>query len=300
MYIISIHKNEPVSSGIRRILHDLTDGVLFHCADRTDIHMSIHEIRRNLKKIRAILRLIKDVPGYKDYDHDNQFYRDMGRILSEIRSIEILDTSLQLMRSKFRHLRYHHSFDKISKQIFQNRNEIIKNKIEKERVLDYIASEIGENNYRLTEIQLDYNSYSVFLSGIKRAFSQGRKYMKICRENPDIHSIHEFRKKVKYLLSQLQVVYQLFPEMFKTYISILDKIGDRLGIYRDLYELAEFISHNSVDNELQQLLPKLNEVIDKIKYRHLYVAMQYSEKFFALDTKSFFNQVEKYISLHEQ
>jgi hypothetical protein len=51
---------------------------------------------------------------------------------------------------------------------------------------------------------------------------------------------------------------------------------------------------------MYQLLPRINEAIDKINNRHLHIAMQNSEKFFAMKTSSFINQLEKYISLYEQ
>ena len=44
-----------------------------------DVHKAIHETRRTIKRIRAILRLIRDETGYNIYYRENRFYRNISR-----------------------------------------------------------------------------------------------------------------------------------------------------------------------------------------------------------------------------
>jgi CHAD domain-containing protein len=299
MYLLSLLKNESPKDGIKRIFYVLMDNVLSHCSDTRDIHLSIHEIRRNLKKIRAVLRMVRDEIGYAAYTRENTFFRDLGRMLSEIRSSEILHHSLELSRTRFRHKRYEPVFNQISLQILEKRDEIIRNKIEKEDVLGQIAQKIRSHKNHFDDLLLATDNYSVFLPGLTRIYRHNREYLKKYHDNPEINALHDFRKKVKYLLCQLQVIYPVFPEMLKVYISILDKIGDKLGIYRDLYELQEFIAHNFSSDINSDHMNKLNREIESIKSRHLTTAMEKSDKFFVSSTKVFVRQMEGYMNLIE-
>ncbi|MCK4751050.1 MAG: CHAD domain-containing protein, partial [Bacteroidales bacterium] len=76
----SISKRETVKENIDRILLEQVDYILGHCeGEQEDMHKSIHEIRKSIKRIRAVLRLIREEIGYSTYYRENVFYRDISR-----------------------------------------------------------------------------------------------------------------------------------------------------------------------------------------------------------------------------
>lgn len=294
MYELSLHKNEVLSDGIIRILNERIEDILPHCAVVSgDIHASIHEIRRNIKKIRAILRLVRDETGYDNYYRENIYFRDLGRLLSEIRTIEILNHSLELARKNIKSQVHNPTINRISETLIKKRNDIIINVIEKQNILEHIALEVSGNRDRLSTLKFTRNDFSTIKPGIKRIYKHCRKYLKICSNNPQLSHLHDFRKKVKYLLCQLQIIYFVFPAMLNVYISSLDSIADNLGIYRDLHELQDFILSDNIDVDERHII-KLISVIETLKSRHLHKAMEKSEIVFSLQTGPFIKQLEKY------
>ncbi len=295
MYELSLHKNEVLSEGIMRILMERTDAILFHCSPAPgDIHTSIHEIRRNIKKIRAVLRLIRDEAGYGFYYRENRFYRDQGRLLSEIRSIEILNHSLNLVNRNFKTGIPREEVNHIAAEIAERRNDIIINTIEKQKILQHISSEVSVNRERLKTFKLEKNDFSGIKPGITRIHKHCRNYLKICTKNLQITKLHDFRKKIKYLLYQLQMIYFVFPSLLKVYISSLDTIADNLGIYRDLYELRNFIISTGHQQENGKSINKLLNEIENLKSKHLLKAMGKSDLLLSVRTGAFINQIEKY------
>ena len=51
---------------------------------------AVHEARKSLKKVRAVLRLVRPVVGEKGYRRENTCFRDAGRPLSVARDAQIL------------------------------------------------------------------------------------------------------------------------------------------------------------------------------------------------------------------
>ncbi len=79
-----IDTNKEITHGIKKVINDQIDHVIQICSDENkwDIHKFIHEIRKSFKRIRAVLRLVRDEIGYDNYSRENIFYRDTNRKLS--------------------------------------------------------------------------------------------------------------------------------------------------------------------------------------------------------------------------
>ena len=62
---------------------------------------AIHETRRSLKRLRAILRLVKNEVGAPIYDRDNSYFRNLGRQLSELRDATVIRQTLGGLQKQF-------------------------------------------------------------------------------------------------------------------------------------------------------------------------------------------------------
>src|ERR1700682_6471091 len=58
----------------------------------------VHEVRRDLKRLRALLRLLRGSVGDATYNRANQILRDMGRPLTPVRDAKILTQNLGKVR----------------------------------------------------------------------------------------------------------------------------------------------------------------------------------------------------------
>src|SRR4030095_12488027 len=61
---------------------------------------TVHELRKRLKKMRAVLRLVRDELGEEVFDRENGVLRDLGRKLSPARDATVRVSALDLLRKE--------------------------------------------------------------------------------------------------------------------------------------------------------------------------------------------------------
>ena len=60
-FVIGDH--EPLSVGLRRLTVEQFDVAIAHLTDPEDLNLAIHGVRKSSKRIRSVLRLIRDDSG---------------------------------------------------------------------------------------------------------------------------------------------------------------------------------------------------------------------------------------------
>src|SRR5215203_4770041 len=94
---------ERVDAGIKRLLAAQVDDAIAHLRGETEIEPAeaIHEARKDVKKIRSALRLVRDAIGDDVWRLENDHYRDCARQLSGFRDAEILVEALDGLAERF-------------------------------------------------------------------------------------------------------------------------------------------------------------------------------------------------------
>src|SRR3954451_13000668 len=96
-------EGEPGGPGVRRVLHAQVEHAVeqLHSEAGNEPAEAIHEARKDMKKIRSALRLVRDAIGDDAWRRENDHYRDVARKLSVHRDAEILVESLDALRERF-------------------------------------------------------------------------------------------------------------------------------------------------------------------------------------------------------
>src|SRR5215831_76175 len=93
-----LRNDEALADSIRRICCSqitLANGVA--AGTRHTHDTPVHETRKHLKKARAALRLVRKEIGRTLFRQQDQWLRDAGRLVSEVRDAEVrLDTVREL------------------------------------------------------------------------------------------------------------------------------------------------------------------------------------------------------------
>ena len=86
MTAFKLKKKEAAKKGIRRAAHGrAADAVGLLRDEEADPIEAVHEARKDMKKLRATLKLVRPLIGDKTYGRENARFRDAGRALSERR-----------------------------------------------------------------------------------------------------------------------------------------------------------------------------------------------------------------------
>src|SRR5262245_3745690 len=124
--------DQSLRKNLRRIVQKQIDGALEELAGtsagtRDD---AVHEARKSLKKVRAVLRLARPVIGQSDYRQANTCCRDAARPLTEVRDASILIETFDKTAEHFEKYIAGRSFAGVRKKLEENLRAVRK------RVLD--------------------------------------------------------------------------------------------------------------------------------------------------------------------
>ncbi|HEY5706572.1 MAG TPA: CHAD domain-containing protein [Terrimicrobiaceae bacterium] len=231
-----LEKDEPVGAGFQRILMEQTARLSEDLASADkDLEEAIHEVRRRCKRIRAVTRLLR--PRAKAlYRRENPAFRDIARGLSPFRDAHVrLETFDELLShadeaERFAPLRDHMLW-------VDNRGGK-----ELEKQLSLATTEVKAAQARLREAKIgDGAAFQLIEPGLRRNYKRGRRAMSRAYDRPEATAFHEWRKRVKDLGYQLQILRDLWSPLLKRLRSEVNKLGDLLGKEHDLTVLRSTV-----------------------------------------------------------
>jgi len=192
---------------------------------------SMHEVRKDLKRARAALRLLRDAVGDAAYERENHELRDAARPLSGVRDAAVgLEMVRGLLDEEKKPARRQMLAD-LRRRLLEER-ERARRKLFGGPRLAAIESSLQEAGERAEYWR--YPAHDAPLrAGLERLYRKGRKALKAARSKASIESLHESRKQVKYLEQALTIAANGSGRLRKL-SRRAGKVADRLGDDHDL------------------------------------------------------------------
>jgi CYTH domain-containing protein/CHAD domain-containing protein len=198
---------------------------------------AIHGARKDLKKIRAVLRLAREGLGEETYRAENRRFRDAGRLLSESRDAEVkLETLAKLCE------RFGDAFPPSQARAWAAALEADRARVQtraEDAQVEGAIEAISAGEARIPEWRLKPDSWGLLEPGLDRSYRRGREALKAARAERDDESVHELRKRVKDLWYQQRLLAAAWPELLETSAEEAHRMADLLGDHHDLAVLAE-------------------------------------------------------------
>jgi CHAD domain-containing protein len=234
--------DESAAEGIRRVAVGRTEAALEELddADGGDLASAIHGARKDLKKLRATLRLVEGRLGKDLYKAEDRRYRDAGRLLSGSRDATVKLETLAALHDRFGESLIAGDAEQWEAALEEERDEIAAaalsesgGKIGAARE----AIEVGRD--RIGDWPLGGGSWKLVGPGLCQSYRQGRRAMAGVLADPEVDDIHEWRKRAKDLWYQLRLVREAWPALFGETADQVHELTDLLGEHHDLAVLAE-------------------------------------------------------------
>lgn len=227
------HK-ENLGEGLKRISKEQLEKAIHNIDNADQIeHKVVHDVRKRFKKIRAVIRLIRDNLGNKLYQEENSFYRDLGRELSEIRDSVSAVNIAQKLKGKYEGKINNRETDALINELEIRKNELSLKFFNKEDSLGKVRSEL-EKRRDMIDQWPKIDSFADIQSNFKRVYKRGYKAIDVAYQDPTIENFHELRKRVKYLWYHFRILRTMWPKVMNAWRKELDVMGDYLGDDHDL------------------------------------------------------------------
>jgi hypothetical protein len=101
--VFHLKADESVSKGIRRIARKEIEKAQQELADprETSTEEVVHGARKRFKRVRAVVRLVREGLGERRYRRENACFRDAARPLSEVRDAHALVQTLDRLAEHY-------------------------------------------------------------------------------------------------------------------------------------------------------------------------------------------------------
>jgi CHAD domain-containing protein len=286
-------KGEPVGPGIRRVLKAQVDDAVEQLRGEagTEPAEAIHEARKDMKKIRSALRLVRDAIGEDAWRRENDHYRDVARKLSGHRDAEILVESLDGVRERFGSAVRERSEALYGQLDEENRAAHDDGTIE--RTMAGAAAELIACRSSLDDLALDGDGWEMIAPGIHRSYRRGRKRLRSVEEDASVTNLHEFRKRVKDLWYQLRLIREADPLMIGTMADHAHDLADHLGDDHDLALLREEVQRRQDVFESSADQRHLLQEIDHRRGELQFAAISLGERIYKEKPKRFTSRLGK-------
>src|SRR5215467_14321853 len=92
---------EPLSHGLKRVFREQVDSALHMCQNPAkERGVTVHEVRKHLKKLRAAMRLAIGEVGKKCHAEEDRCVRQIGRLVSDLRDAQVRLQTFSKLRDK--------------------------------------------------------------------------------------------------------------------------------------------------------------------------------------------------------
>ncbi len=242
----ALDPTQPLAVEVPRVATELIDHALASIDDAEAApHVAVHEVRKDCKKLRGLLRLIRPaVPGL--YKHENAAFRDAAASLSALRDAEAAIETFDALVDHFRANLDTASLAPLRQRLEGHRAQVAagSQSLTEQLALTHTAL-VGARervpDWALPSEFADDAGWSLIGPGLRKTYKRGYRAMHKAYAEPSVAAFHEWRKRAKYLRYQLRLVRAAWPPVLKATHKEAKRLGDLLGDDHDLAVLEQVI-----------------------------------------------------------
>ncbi|WP_375057314.1 CHAD domain-containing protein [Zobellella sp. DQSA1] len=190
---------------------------------------AVHEARKGIKKLRALLRLI-ELPLGRKFRPCDRYFRDIARSLSPLRDAVVQRQVLELLG------RQHPELAELTGRL-QPLLPVAKVK-KPGKLLRQAATALLDGRQRVARWPPFEPRFRTLGAGFRTVYQQAREPAWLLLGREPAEPWHQWRKWVKYHGYQLRLLQPLAPDWLQPRALRLKALGERLGDEHDLDMLA--------------------------------------------------------------
>jgi CHAD domain-containing protein len=291
-----LRQTEAATKGVRRILRKQVGKALESLTSNGPMlaDKPIHDARKRLKKVRAALRLLREALGSSVYQQENAYFRDAARPLTEVRDATVLVDTLDQLAEHFKGEVTSRALDGLRQALVKQRREVRQRVLKKEDALRLVKESLEAAQGRLAEWSVGSRGWSVVGAGLKRIYQKGRDTFITAQKNPSVENLHEWRKQVKYLWHQLEMLQPMWPPVLEELAAQAHTLGDRLGDDHDLDVLRQKLFEEPERFPDRKAVAAVVHLIDRRRAELQEEALPLGRRFYEEKPKRFADRLQGY------
>jgi CHAD domain-containing protein len=234
---------EPTGPGLQRVILGQLDLAIELLEDYPGEagDQTVHEVRKALKRLRALIRLLRHELGSKRFARENAALRDCGQRLAGARDAEVMVGTLDaLVKRHPAKLAGSRGVRELRAQLLAEREQAATEVIRDPKLREAVAGELWAIRRRVADWELSGKGgggAELIEPGLEHLYRQGRRDLRRARRRGDIEALHEWRKRVKDLRYAAETL-DRGSRRVRRVARRADRLGEMLGEEHDLALLA--------------------------------------------------------------
>ncbi len=280
---------EPLPEGLKRVLREQIDSALHACQNPAKQRgVTVHEVRKHLKKLRAAMRLAIGEVGKNCHSKEDRCVRKIGRLVSDLRDAQVRLQTLIKLRDK--------AGKNSGRECFPRTEELLV--LERESFSAAFAGwqkeaipQLENVKTRLMAWPLDDLNWKQICGAVCKTYRRGQRALARTIDAPEPENFHAWRKRVKDVWYQLRILQPLNRTVLEEMALDAEVLGELLGTERDLSFLGARLQKESGDKALADELARLQKLIGKRCQRLRRDALELGRRFYAEQSKAFAKRI---------
>jgi CHAD domain-containing protein len=280
---------ESVPTGMARIARGRIDHAIEELEGQTDSSSeeAVHEARKDMKKLRALVRLVRDEIGGDVYRRENARFRDAGRELAGVRDADVMLATLA-------HLERRYADELGPDATGPLRQALEAHKIRtaagargpaSAQVVDTLTAARSE----VARWPIEEDSFDAIAGGLERVYRRGRRAFRAARAGPTTENLHEWRKRVKDLWYHLTILRDTWRPVMKALADEAHAVSEYLG---DDHDLAVLLA--SAEESAPESAAALAPLVERRRAELQADAFAISARVYAEKPRAFVRRLERW------
>jgi CHAD domain-containing protein len=230
-------KSESPAKAVRRVCRERI-GAALGGLRKGDHPAAVHGVRKEIKKLRAIFRLVRGEIGRGVYRKGAKALREAAGSLTAPRDARVMLKVFERLAGGGAR-----RFAGIAKALRKNaRRE--GERFRKDDSLRRAERLLRRTDRRVDDLKIKAAGWAAIEPGLKESYRRGREAFLFVRRQPSPENFHDWRKHVKDLWHYFCLLYPAWPVEARTCTDDLELLGGHLGEDHDLFLLHQFASEH--------------------------------------------------------
>ena len=231
-----LRPDAALDDDVRRIAYKQIDQAIGELSSARDPHRSVHEARKCLKRVRALMRLVQPMLGVKAFKNHDRRLRSVARWLSAPRDCQAMIETVNRLENGDGRVWNAATAQAFKAQLHRDRGraeiELMQSGLS--RALDDLAD--IRQRYRDLELKKSERYLAV---GLQRSYRQARREFKRSYESLHDEDFHGWRKSAQHHWRHMQLLFLAWPGAMQARIVTASALSKLLGYDHDLTVLMQ-------------------------------------------------------------
>lgn len=243
--------DERFDKGFRRIAREQLDKTFSELVDLTSRPTSVHESRKALKRLRALLRLVAPAIGDKAFTRRNKALRRVGHLLAVSRDAAVIEDTLHDLVPVGDPRRA--AIADAGREISAYQSHGVAQPSTK--IGDKARALLLKEERHFAALKFKGTGLAAIEQGLEDSYRAARRALRLAYKHPSDETVHDLRKTVQWHWRHMALLSRAWPEVFAARIAAARDLSQMLGRDHDFAMVREAAAKTpSIDAETRSMI----------------------------------------------